>query len=238
MRLKNKTALIIGCGNRTKGNAIVQRFLKEGAKIIVFDIKNPNLKVEFFQVDINKEDEIINAIKKIKKLDVVVNTSEFFFQSSIENTTKKQLDDVINETYRGMYLICKHTLQTLKKSKGNIINISSALGIVPEPKASAFCFVQAAVIMLTKCIAQEYASKGVRINAVLCGPTGSPVLEKALPSKIQRDEYVKFTPMKRLALPSEIANVAVFLASDEASYVTGGLYSVDGGESTSSLYSK
>ncbi|MCK5176756.1 MAG: hypothetical protein KAQ92_03460, partial [Candidatus Aenigmarchaeota archaeon] len=89
MRLKNKTALIIGCGNRTKGNAIVQRFLKEGAKIIVFDIKNPNLKVEFFQVDINKEDEIINAIKKIKKLDVVVNTSEFFFQSSIENTTKK-----------------------------------------------------------------------------------------------------------------------------------------------------
>ncbi len=87
-------------------------------------------------------------------------------------------------------------------------------------------------------MAQEYAGQGIRVNAVLPGPVDTPLLRTAYPSQKGLDEYAKMNPLKRIGTSEEVANVVFFLASDEAGYVTGGMYSVDGGESTSSLYSK
>jgi len=237
MKLAKKIALITG-GSKGIGKAIAQRFAKEGAKIIVFDIEKPDYEVEFYHVDISNEEQIEKAFRQIKHLDLLVNNAGIYFQASVEKTTKEQLDKITDVNFKGTYLMCKHALPLIKKSKGVIINISSGLGIVPEPDSPAYCSTKAAIIMLTKCMAQEYASIGVRVNAILPGPIDTPLLRNTFSLKEELDEYAKLNPMKRIGKPEEVANVAVFLASDEANYVTGGLYSVDGGESTSSLYSK
>ena len=201
-------------------------------------MEKPGYKAEFYQVDISDEKQIEKAFRQIRRLDILVNNAGIYFQASVEQTAKEQLDKVTDTNFKGTYLMCKHALPLLKKSKGNIINISSGLGIVPEPESPAYCSTKVAIIMLTECIAQECAGQGVRANAILPGPIDTPLLRNAVSSQKELDEYAKMNPMKRIGKPEEVANVAVFLASDEASYVTGGLYSVDGGESTSSLYSK
>ena len=232
MRLAAKTALITG-GSKGIGKAIAQRFIKEGAKVIVFDVKKPDYKVEFYQVDVSDEEQIKNTFRQIKHLDFLVNNAGIYFHKlTVEKTTKKQLDRIIDINWKGVHFMSKYALPIIKKRRGNIINISSGLGIVPESGSSAYCSTKAAVIMLTKCTALEYASQGVRVNAILPGPIDTPLLRNSCTPK-ELKEGAKMNPMKRIGKPEEVANVAVFLASDEASYVTGGLYSVDGGESIS-----
>lgn len=237
MELAKKTVLVTG-GSKGIGKAIAQRFAKEGATVIVFDTEKPDYKVDFHQVDISKDNQIEKAFLQIKKLDILINNAGIYFQANVENTSKEQLDKVIDINFKGTFLVSKYALPLIKKSKGNIINISSGIGVVPEPESPAYSSTKAAIIMLTKCMAQEYASEGIRINAILPGPIDTQLLRNAFSSQKELDDYRKLNPMRRIGKPEDVANVAVFLASNEASYVTGGMYSVDGGESTSSLYSK
>lgn len=177
-------------------------------------------------------------MEKVKKADILVNNAGIYFQASIEHTSKEELDRILDVNIKGTIFMCKHTLPLLKKNKGTIINISSALGMVPEPESPVYCATKSAVIMLTKCLAQEYASRQVRVNAILPGPIDTPLLRNAFPNAAALHAYGKKNPFRRVGTPAEVANVAVFLASGQASYVTGGLYAVDGGESTSSMYTK
>ncbi|MEA2003771.1 MAG: SDR family oxidoreductase [archaeon] len=237
MKLAKKTALITG-GAKGIGKAISQRFAKEGAKIIVFDTEKPDYEVDFYQVDISKDDQVEKAFHQIKKLDILVNNAGIYIQANVENTSKEQLDKITDINFKGTFLVSKYALPLIKKSKGSIINISSGIGVVPEPESPAYSSTKAAILMLTKCMAQEYANGEIRINAILPGPIDTPLLRNAFSSQKELDDYRKLNPMKRIGKPEDVANVAVFLASNEANYVTGGMYSVDGGESTSSLYSK
>ena len=230
MKLDKKVALITG-GSNGIGKAIAQRFLDEGAKVIIFDIVKPDYDVDFYQVDITKEEEIKKAFQKIKHLDVVVNNAGIYFQASVEETSKEQLDKIIDVNFKGAYLISKYALPLIKKSKGNIINISSVVGIIPDPTSPAYSSTKAALIMLTKCMAREYGVKGVRVNAILPGPIDTPLLRRVLSSEELIQKYAALNPMGRIGKPEEVANVAAFLASGEASYVTGGIYLVDGGQS-------
>jgi len=230
MKLDKKIALITG-GSNGIGKAIAQRFLDEGAKVIIFDIVKPDYDVDFYQVDITKEEEIQKAFQKIKHLDIVVNNAGIYFQASIEETSQEQLDKIIDVNFKGAYLISKYALPLIKESKGNIINISSVVGIVSDPTSPAYCSTKAALIMLTKCMAREYGLKGVRVNAILPGPIDTPLLRRVLSSEELIKKYAALNPMRRVGKPEEVANVAAFLASDEASYVTGGIYLVDGGQS-------
>ena len=237
MKLNKKIAIITG-GAQGIGKAIAKQFIKEGATVIVFDIKKPDYEVNFYKVDISKEDEIKNALRRIKKLDILVNNAGIYFQASVENTTKEDLDKIIDINFKGTFLMSKYALSLIRKSKGNIINISSGLGIVPEPESPAYSSTKAAIIMLTKCMAQDYAPEGIRVNAILPGPIDTSLLRRVLSSQEELNNYRELNPMKRIGQPKDVANIAVFLASDEANFVTGGMYSVDGGESTSSIYSK
>lgn len=230
MKLNKKVALVTG-GSNGIGKAIAQRFLKEGAKVIIFDIVKPDYDVDFYQVDITKEEEIKKAFEKIKDLDIVVNNAGIYFQASVEKTSKEQLDKIIDVNFKGAYLISKYALPLIKKTKGNIINISSVVGIIPDSTSPAYCATKAALIMLTKCMVREYGTKGVRINAILPGPIDTPLLRRAFSSDEAIQKCAALNPMGRIGKPEEVANVVAFLASDEASYVTGGIYLVDGGQS-------
>lgn len=237
MKFDQKTVLITG-GSKGIGKAIAQRFLKEGAKVIVFDIEKPDYEANFYEVDVRKEEQIKKAFEEIKDLDIVVNNAGIYFQASVEETSKEQLDKIIDVNFKGVYLISKYALPLVRKSKGNIINIASIVGIVPEPGSAAYCSTKAAIIMLTKSMAQEYAAEGIRVNAILPGPIDTPLLKQLLSSEEAMQEYVKSIPLGRIGKPEDVANLTAFLASDEASFITGGLYSIDGGYCYSGKYSK
>lgn len=237
MKLTGKTALITG-GSSGIGKAITQRFQKEGATTIIFDLQEPNFPTIFQIVDVSKESEIVIAFQSINTLDILVNNAGVYFQSSIEETTEEQLEKILNINIKSAFLVSKHSLPLIKKSHGTIINISSCLGLVPEPEAPAYCATKAAIIMLTKTMSQTYAKDNVRINSIAPGPIDTPLLQKYFSSPEQKEKYIKNKPMGKIGTPEDIANLALFLASDEASFINGGIYTVDGGESASSIYSK
>jgi len=133
-----------------------------------------------------------------KILDILVNNAGIYFQAKIEETNKEQLDKMVDTNIKGTYLMCKYAFPLIIKNKGSVIYISSGLGVIPEPKSAAYCSTKAAIIMLTKCMAQEYASKGIRINAILPGPIDTPLLRNAFSSQKELDEYTKLNPMKRV----------------------------------------
>jgi len=237
MDFKGKTILVTG-GSSGIGATVCEEFYKLGANIIVFDLKECESNYKYHNVDIRDESSIESAIKEIEKVDCLVNCAGVYIQKYVEDTTKEELDFIIDTNIKGTYLVTKHCLPLIRKSTGNIINISSGLGIAPELTSPAYCMTKSAIIMLTKCLAQELASDNIRVNAVLPGPIDTPLLINSFSSIEEYNEYGNLNPMKRIGTAKEVANVVKFLASDEASYVTGGIYAVDGGESSSSLYSK
>ena len=237
MKLKNKVAIITG-GSKGIGKAIAERFIKEGAKVIIFGIEKPNYPSGFYEVDVSDERQIKKAMQNISNVDILINNAGIYFHAAVESTELEDLDRILGINFKGVYLMSKHVLPMLRKSKGTIINIASSIGIVPEPESPAYCSTKAAVIMLTKCMAQQYAPEGIRINAICPGPIDTPMLHGEFSSEKELKEYAKVNPMRKIGKPEDVANVAAFLASDEAGYVTGSLYSVDGGEASSSLHTK
>lgn len=237
MNFEGKTVLVTG-GSSGIGKAICEEFYNKGAKVIVFDILESDSQYEYYKVDITNENEIKFALTNISKVDVLVNCAGVYIQKYIEDTTTEELDKIIDTNLKGTYLITKNVLPLVKQSKGNIINISSGLGIAPELTSPAYCMTKSGIIMLTKCLAQQLAEENIRVNAVLPGPIDTPLLRNSLTTDTELEEYKNLNPMKKIGTPKDVANVVLFLASDLANYITGGLYSVDGGESTSSLYSK
>jgi NAD(P)-dependent dehydrogenase (short-subunit alcohol dehydrogenase family) len=227
--LQGKTALITGASTGI-GKGIAQRFLKEGAKVIVFGRNKPDYSVtKFYKVDVSNENQIKDAMKQIKKLDILVNNAGVLFLEDIEKS-ERNFDRTIDINLKGQFWTCKYALPLLKRSKGNIINISSIIGIMPAPDVIAYCISKAGVISLTKNLSQQYAPLGIRVNAILPGPIDTPMLQSYFKSdKKMQEAYAKGNPMRRIGKPAEIAAAAAFLASSEASYITGTLLPVDGG---------
>jgi 3-oxoacyl-[acyl-carrier protein] reductase len=187
-------------------------------------------------MDVNSNQSISNLIAKINldhgEISVLVNNAGITRDTLLMRMKEEDWDAVINTNLKSVYKLSQAVIKgMMKKRYGRIINISSVVGIIPDPTSPAYCSTKAALIMLTKCMAREYGVKGVRVNAILPGPIDTPLLRRFLSSEESIQKYAALNPMGRIGKPEEIANVAAFLASDEASYVTGGIYSVDGGQS-------
>ena len=236
MRLENKVAVITG-GARGIGQAMAELFVKEGAKVIAVDMGEltyTNPDVEGYKLNVTNSEDCKKfydyVIGKYGRVDVLVNNAGITKDAMTRKMTDEQWDLVINVNLKGVFNLTRYIgphMQSL--GGGSIINISSIVGEYGNIGQANYAATKAGVLGLTKTWSKEFAMKGgnVRVNAIAPGYVMTDIL-KTVPQDLL-DGFAKLTMLGRLGQPGEIANAALFLASDEASYVTGHTLSVNGG---------
>lgn len=235
--MENKIAVVTG-GSSGMGLAISRKLKQIGIQVIVFDIQEPPDDFQYFQVDIRSDTQIKEALSQIPHIDILVNNAGIYFEKYLEDTTNDEIDKMVDVNIKGTYLMTRDAFPQIKKRKGCIVIIASCLGLVPELTSPLYCTTKAGLVMFTKCLAQQYADCGVRVNCVLPGPIDTPLLQRSFLDEGAAERCANRIPLKRIGRPEDIANMVAFLISDEASYITGGAFPVDGGISSSSMYSK
>jgi len=236
MRLKDKVAVVTG-GARGLGQAMAELFAKEGAKVIAADMgdltyTNPNVEGYKLNVaDSEKCKEFFDyVVNKYGKIDILVNNAGITRDTLTRKMTDEQWNLVIDVNLKGVFNLTRYIGPHMQANGGgSIINISSVVGEFGNIGQANYAATKAGVIGLTKTWAKEFAMKGgnVRVNAIAPGYTMTDIL-KTVPQDLL-DKFAAQTMLGRLAQPEEIAYPALFLASDEASYVTGHVLSVNGG---------
>ncbi len=249
MRLKDKVAIITGAGAGI-GQAAALLFAKEGAKVVVADL-DPKAGKEtlnqikqnggngfFVKVNVanvnNVKRMIQESLKNYGKIDILVNNAGIYMKGDVVSTSEGDWDRILNVNLRGVYLSSKYTiLEMIKKGGGSIVNVASEAGLVGIKNQVVYNVSKAAVIMLTKSIAIDFAEKGIRINNVCPGTTETPLVEAAIQKekdpKKARKALEECRPANRLGKPEEIASAILSMASDELGYATGSSLVIDGG---------
>jgi len=245
-RLDGKVALVTAAGQGI-GRAIAERFAGEGAKVIATDLE-PNklqgLRAKLRKLDVRSLDDIEALGRDISRefgpLDVLVNCAGYVHQGSVLECSDKDWDFSFDLNVKSTHHMIKTFLPgMLEKKSGSIVNISStASSIRGVPNRYVYGATKAAVIGLTKAVAADFIRQGIRCNAICPGTIESPSLGERITTLSQetgrsldvvRQSFVDRQPMGRLGTPEEVAWLALFLASDEASYITGQTHLVDGG---------
>jgi 3-oxoacyl-[acyl-carrier protein] reductase len=236
MRLEGKVAVITG-GARGLGQAMAELFVREGAKVVAADMgelayENPS--VEGYKLNVTSSEECKKffdyVVEKYGQIDVLVNNAGITKDSMTRKMSDEQWDAVINVNLKGVFNLTRYIGPYMQaQHRGSIINISSIVGEYGNIGQANYAATKAGVLGLTKSWAKEFAMKGsnVRVNAIAPGYIMTDIL-KTVPQELL-DGFAKQTMLGRLGQPQEIANAALFLASDEASYVTGHTLSVNGG---------
>lgn len=232
-RLENKVAVVTG-GSSGIGLATVQKFVAEGAVAISADVSAPDdASVAFIQTDVTDEQSLQGMVDQVVSqyghLDILVaNAGVAEKKAGVADIDVANWNRVIAIDLTGVMLTNKVAVaQMVKQGSGSVINMSSILGVVGAAKSQAYSAAKAGVANYTKSQAVTYAAQGIRFNAVAPGYVATPLL-KTLPPEVTGPMVSKM-PIGRLAQPEEIANVIAFVASDEASFVTGATINVDGG---------
>ena len=246
MRLEGKVALISG-GARGMGAVEAHMFTREGAKVVIGDVlEEEGRQVEaavneaggecvFVRLDVTSEDDwsaaVATAVSRFGKLDVLVNNAGISITGGIEEFTVEDWDRTFDINAKGVFLGTKAAIPEMRKAGGgSIVNISSGAGIAPAPGTSgAYAASKGAVRLLTKSTAIQYASDSIRCNSVHPGPVETPMLLSARGSNSQLETTIERVPLGRIGTPEEIAYGVLYLASDEASFVTGSEVVIDGG---------
>jgi len=245
--LKGKTGVVTGSSSGI-GEAIAERFAKEGMKVIVNyfhdedsaqeivnKIKKKKGEAVAIHADITKEKDVAGllsaAIDIYGDMDVWVNNAGKQKPFSSHKMPLKEWQSVIDTNLTGVFLGAREAINYFleKKKKGNVINISSVHEVIPWPSFVHYAASKGGVKLLTQTLAMEYASKGIRVNAIGPGGIDTPINAKSLSNPEQRKEDEKMIPMGYIGSPDEIANVAAWLASNQSSYVTGTTIFADGG---------
>jgi len=245
MLLKNKNAVITGC-NRGIGRSILEEFAINGANIFAC-VRGENNEFSRFIEDLSEKcsvkiypiyfdasniDEIKTAIKQIQStkipIDILVNNAGITYNALFQMSTLDKLKEVFDVNFVSQFVFTQYISKLMVRNKsGSIINISSTAGIDGNSGRSVYGASKAAVICMTKAIAAELGEYGIRANSIAPGMTDTDMLSSMKGDLILKS--LKTNDIKRVGKPSEIADTAVFLASDLASYITGQVIRVDGG---------
>ena len=244
MRLKDKIAIVTG-GSRGIGYATVERFLQEGATVVLtasspetaqkavdrLKEKYPQAKVEGISPDLTDFESVRasfnNIVEEYGAIDILVNNAGVSESTPFEHYTDELYDKVMDLNVKGVFNAAKAAVEHMtKRGAGVILNTSSMVSLTGQPSGLAYPTSKFAVNGMTVSLARELGPKGIRVNAVAPGITETDMM-KAVPKEVIEPMIARI-PLRRLGQPEDIANAFVFLASDEASYITGVILSVDG----------
>ena len=248
-RLEGKTALITG-GAQGLGAAIAARFAEEGAVVFIGDLAETETinairakggKAFFVTLDVSSEQSWIDAMAAViketgkvfpaGKLDILVNNAGINIREPIEEMKVENLDTMLAINVKGPFLGCKHAIPLLRKQGGgSIINMSSVCGLIGHRYTTeAYTLTKGAVTLLTKTVAVRYAKDNIRCNSIHPSTVDTPLVQKLFKTPGRREERLGEVPLGRLATALDVANAALFLASDEAAFINGVAFPVDGG---------
>ena len=245
-RMKDKIAVITGSG-KGLGEAMALLFSREGAKTVVFDIDEEAGRDTVEQIreqggeaisvhgDVSKADDAVRLISRAVdtygRVDVLVNNAGIHVDKTVADTTEAEWDEILGVNLKGYFLCSKAAIpQMRRQGGGNIICISSISGLIGQVNQAAYNASKHGIIGLVRCMAYDHAQENIRANAICPGVMNTPLVASVPEEHIA--PYRKANLLERFAEPIEVANVALFLASDESSHVTGSTMVVDGGYTT------
>ena len=245
--LDGKVALITG-GSRGIGEALVRKFAEQGAKVAFTYVSESSAErsrklaeelgdnVRAYQSDAGDyaqaEALVGEVVKDFGKLDILINNAGITRDTLLLRMTEQQWDEVIQTNLKSVFNMTKHCLKPMIRSGGSIINMSSVVGVFGQAGQANYAASKAGIIAFSKSIAKEYGSRGIRCNAVAPGFIKTPMSAKALDNDPDRKNRVlSRTPMGHLGVPENVADAVLFLASEQASFITGEVLKVDGGNS-------
>lgn len=246
MRLEGKVAIITGGGSGI-GRATAELFAREGASVVVADykadagseavqaIKDAGGEAIFVEVDVSDSVQVQKMVQTSLDtyggIDILFNNAGVLIFGTIPETEEKAWNRLMAINLTGAYLCSKAVIpHMIERGGGSIINTSSSTGAHDvAPNIAAYVTSKGGVTLLTKAMAVDHAKENVRVNAIAPGPTDTPMLRDNM-SPEELEAFAATFPMKRLGRPEELAYAALFLACDEASFVTGAILAVDGGQ--------
>ncbi|MEK7799881.1 MAG: SDR family oxidoreductase [Acidobacteriota bacterium] len=234
------------------GRATAALFAKEGARVAItgrdevrgrvalHEIKSAGSEGIFVRADVRSSDDcrrsVEETLRAFKRLDILFNNAGVFFPHTVPDCPEEVWDLTVDINLKGTFLMSKHALPVMIAQKsGVIINNSSGWGLVGGDAAAAYCASKGGVVLLTKAMAIDHGRQGIRVNCICPGDVETPMLpEDAKRRGLSWEEYLKGAanrPLGRIGQPEEIAKAALFLASDDSSFMTGSTLVVDGGGS-------
>ncbi|WP_419962480.1 SDR family NAD(P)-dependent oxidoreductase [Psychrobacillus sp. BM2] len=240
MKLQDKVAIITG-GASGIGAATARLFVQEGAKVVLVDLneekgkafeaelKAQNAEALFVKANITSEEEVKNIYKEtiaaFGKVDIVFNNAGIGRVTPTEELEYAEWRNTVNVDLDGVFLVARDAIrEMLKSGGGTIVNTASMYGWVGSPGSAAYNAAKGGVINLTRSLALEYATKNIRVNALAPGFIDTPIIPE------ESKEVLKtMTPMQRLGQAEEMAKAVLFMASDDSSFMTGNVLTVDGG---------
>lgn len=248
MKLENRVVVVTGAGSGI-GRACAIEFAKAGARVVVADINLAgaeetvnqisavNGTAVVFKTDVSDPESVQQLVaftlKTYSKIDALINNAAIQVNKTIEDITFEEWNLQMSVNVGGIFLCSKYFLPYLRQTKGNIVSMSSVNGYFVEPMCAGYCTTKAAIIGLTKAMAIDHGNEGIRVNCICPGYIDAGLAEgyflsQADPAKA-REEAGKLHALWRIGKPEEVAKVAVFLVSDDASFMTGSSVVVDGG---------
>ena len=242
MRLTNKTAIITGGGSGI-GQACAWAFYQEGANVVLFGRREDKLKETAQELgsramtvsgDMTRSEDLDRLVQetlsKFHRIDILVNNAGLFKGAPLHEISDEQYDEMMNINMRAVFQLTRRVLPVMMEQKsGNIIHISSILGIIAVPQVAVYNISKGALNQFSRSIAVEYGSYGIRSNSICPGLIETDMTADLMKDEALMQEWSKGYPIGRVGKPEDVASACLFLASDESSFITGTVLPVDGG---------